>query len=395
MSEVNSTARVAPSKPAKPYPAYPLTPHPSGRWCKKIRGKLHYFGPWDDSTDRGAGAALDKYLAQKDALHAGRKPRAATDGATVRDAVNSFLEAKTAMVDTGELSPRTWTDYEDACKAACKVLSKTRLVCDLDHDDFTKLRTKLAKKCGPHRLGKTIQCIRSLFKHAYEAGLIDRPVRYGPGFKRPSKKTLRLHRAAQGPRLFTADEIHKLLHGAGLAMRAMILLGVNAGMGNSDVGNLPLSAINLDTGWLDFPRPKTGVGRRCWLWPETVKAIREALAKRPAPKDKTDAALVFVTKYGESWAKDKADSPITKEMRKLMNGAKINGHRNFYVLRHTFRTIADAAKDQPATDHIMGHESEHMSSHYRERIDDGRLRAVAQHVRAWLFGTAAKEGGAQ
>ena len=32
----------------------------------------------------------------------------------------------------------------------------------------------------------------SLFKYAYEAGLIDRPMRFGPGFARPSKKTLRL-----------------------------------------------------------------------------------------------------------------------------------------------------------------------------------------------------------
>jgi hypothetical protein len=31
MTERNS------SKPPKPYPAFPVTPHPNGRWCKKIR----------------------------------------------------------------------------------------------------------------------------------------------------------------------------------------------------------------------------------------------------------------------------------------------------------------------------------------------------------------------
>ena len=31
---------------AKPHPDYPAHPaHPSGRWCKKIKGRLHYFGP--------------------------------------------------------------------------------------------------------------------------------------------------------------------------------------------------------------------------------------------------------------------------------------------------------------------------------------------------------------
>ena len=38
----------------------------------------------------------------------------------------------------------------------------------------------------------------------------------------------------------------------------MVLLGINLGYGNADVGRLPLSAVNLDTGWVDFPRPKTG-----------------------------------------------------------------------------------------------------------------------------------------
>jgi hypothetical protein len=81
-------------------------------------------------------------------------------------------------------------------------------------------------------------------------------------------------------------------------MRAMILLGVNAGFGNADCRRLPLSAVNLDAGIVDFARPKTGIPRRCALWPETVAAIRAALAKRPAPKAEADAGLVFVTKYG-------------------------------------------------------------------------------------------------
>jgi hypothetical protein len=49
------------------------------------------------------------------------------------------------------------------------------------------------------------------------------------------------------------------------------------------------------------------------------------------------------------------------------------------------RTVADKAKDQPATDYMIGHESPHMSTGYRERISDERLRAVANHVHAWLF----------
>jgi integrase len=147
-----------------------------------------------------------------------------------------------------------------------------------------------------------------------------------------------------------------------------------------------LTALDLDKGWLDYPRPKTGIGRRCSLWPETISALKEALADRPQPKKEDHSNLFFLTKYGMPWAKDTPDSPITKEVRKLLDRLGVNGHRNFYALRHTFETIGGDSKDQVAVDHIMGHAREDMASQYREKVSDQRLQAVADHVRAWLFG---------
>jgi integrase len=382
MSEHHPTA---PAKPSKPYADFPLFPHAAGVWAKKIRGKMHYFGPWADPD-----AALAKYLEQKDALHAGRKPREATAGVTVKELANRFLNAKHQLVVGGELSPRTWTDYKEASDLVLSDFGKARLLADVDQGDFSALRNRLAKKWGPFRLGKVIQCIRCLFKFAYDAEMVAAPVRFGPGFKRPSKKTLRLHKAKQGTKLYTADESRRLINAASLQLKAMILLGVNCGFGNGDCATLPIAALDLDAGWIDFPRPKTGISRRCPLWAETVAALRAALAKRPQPKTEADAGLVFVTKYGDPWGKGVADSPITKETRKLLDKLGIDGHRNFYNLRHVFRTVADGAKDQPAADHIMGHEVAHMSSVYREGIADERLKAVADHVRAWLFAAPAE-----
>jgi integrase len=201
-----------------------------------------------------------------------------------------------------------------------------------------------------------------------------------------------LDRARKGPKLFTAEEIQRLLDAAPTHIQAMILLGINAGFGPADCGMLPLNAIDLDRGIVDFPRPKTGIPRRGVLWLETVAAIRAAIAERPQPTNPDHADRVFITKYGAPWFKDSTDHTLTKEFAKLLRKLRINGRKGlgFYTLRHTFRTVADEVKDQPAADYIMGHEVPHMSAVYRETISDERLKAVSERVRNWLFAEQAQ-----
>jgi integrase len=383
MSAVDSTQAAAPSKPTKPYTDFPLYAHAAGVWAKKIRGRVYYFGPWADPD-----GALKKYLEQKDDLHAGRTPRYNPEAVTVKNLVNTFLNMKQRLVEVGELSPRSWTYYKEACDQLIGAFGKQRLLTDLRAADFSLLRDQLARKYGFHRLGNTVQIIRSVFRYAFETDMVNQPMRFGSEFKKPSKKTLRLHRAKQGPKLFTRDEILHLLNAAGMPMKAMILLGINCGLGNADVGRLPLAALDLEQGWLDFPRPKTGMPRRCALWPETVQAVKEAQAKRPEPKDASHTGLVFITKFGAPWFLDNTPgTPVTRVFYNLLRELHINGRKGigFYTLRHVFRTVADESKDQVAVDHIMGHARDDMASVYRETISDDRLRAVVDHVRQWLF----------
>ncbi|HEX4589937.1 MAG TPA: tyrosine-type recombinase/integrase [Gemmataceae bacterium] len=381
------------AKPTKPYLDFPLFPHATGRWAKKIRGRMVYFGPWADPD-----AALAKYLEERDALHAGRLPREVSAGVTVRELCNKFLNAKLGRVRFGELTNRSWQDYEAACALIIAHFRKSRLVSDLDPEDFNRLRGKLAAKWGPVTLGNVIQRIRVVFKFAWDNGLLDRPVRYGQEFKRPSRKTVRVNRAKKGPKLFTAEEVRRMIDAAGPAMKAMILLGINGGFGNADCGTLPRTAVDLDEAMIDYARPKTGIPRRVPLWPETVEALRAVADVRPEPKDDKDAGLVFLTRQGRSWAKDSTDQTLAKEFGKLLWSLKINGRKGlgFYTLRHTFRTEADETRDQVAVDFVMGHEIKNMSAAYRKTIDDARLRAVAEHVRLWLYTTpAAKPSEAQ
>src|SRR5436309_2186657 len=139
-------------RPNKPRPDFPLFAHATGRWAKKIRGKLHYFGPWADPD-----AALRKYLEQREALHAGRKPREESAGLTVKEMCNRFLNAKQALVDSAELTNRSWQDYKAACDLVVAHFGKGRLVSDLDPNDFAGLRGKLSRRWGPVTLGNVIQ----------------------------------------------------------------------------------------------------------------------------------------------------------------------------------------------------------------------------------------------
>jgi integrase len=384
----NSTRR---EKPAKPRPDFPLFPHDNGRWAKKVRGKLHYFGKWVD--DPKGKRAHQLWNEQKDDLLAGRTPRTKLDGLTVAELVNRFLSHKEQLVETGELKKRTWQDYYTVCDRVVHVFGRNRLVSDLAADDFAKLRSSFAKTRGPFALSGDITRTRVLFKWGFDEGLIATPIRYGQSFNKPSRKTLRLAKANNGPRMFERNEVWLMLYGAtakgaSQPLRTMILLALNGGLGNNDLASLPLSAIDFRGGWLNFPRPKTGIDRRIPLWPETISGLQEWLVMRPHHKKDDAAGLVFVTSTGASWGKTIADNPVSKETAKLLK--RLGLHRKglgFYSLRRTFRTIASEARDEAAADSIMGHSprSDDMAAVYRQRVDDDRLQAVTNHVHAWLF----------
>jgi len=392
-------SRKAADRPKKPYRDFPLSPHASGMWQKKIRGKIHYFGRWAKRLDgklvriEGDGweDALALYNAQAADLHAGRTPAMNRDGLTVADLCNAFLTAKLRQQTANELTARSFGEYKQTTDMLVAAFGAHRRVDDLTATDFSRLRATMAERWGPVRLGNSIARVKTVFKYGIDNKLIDKLIRFGGEFKKPGNAVLRRHRAQTGVKMLEADELRQLLTGAEGQLRAMILLGVNAGYGNGDVATLPRSALDLDAGWLSFPRPKTGVARRCWLWPETVAAVGEALARRPTPKSEA-ATLAFITLRGSGWihftpAGCRIDN-VTIRFTKLLK--RLGLHRDgigFYTLRRVFRTVADAARDPVAIDLIMGHTDATMGAHYRERVEDGRLKTVAEHVRTWLFGT--------
>jgi integrase len=387
---------------------FPLFQHQNGRWAKKVRGTLHYFGKID--YDPKGSAALDLWNEQKHALIAGRKIRkidGATGGVTIRDICNRFLEAKRTSVAAGSLHSRTFVEYGRTAKMLVEQFGATRTVSDLGPDDFQSLYAHLTKTHKLATIGREVTMVRSVFKFAVDADMVPHAVKFGPTFRGPSKKDKRVARAKakrkNGNRMFDAVQIKRVLNSASPQLKAMILLGINGGLGNTDCATLTLSALDLKAGWLDLARLKTGIERRIPLWPETIKALKAVIAARKNAKDDEHRNLVFLTRLGQPWVryelnetpdedgklqiKGKSDDAIAKATGKLLRTLGIyRPGVTFYALRHTFETIAGGCADQVAVDAVMGHVDPSQAEAYREYIDDARLKAVTSHVHQWLYG---------
>lgn len=376
---------MSPQKPKKPRPDFPLFAHSVGQWAKKIKGKMYYFGVWADPD-----AALKKYVEQKDALQAGL-PVDRPGDLKIVDLADSFLDFKSGIVSTGELSNRTFVGYRRTCQNVVDILGKSKTVEAMRAEDFQKLRERLANGRGLVALKNQMIHARMMFRHATDAGLTKVAIPYEKWLSIPSRKNLRKERSSKPNREFTAEQIREILKLASVPLKAMTLLAINCGWGQTDMALLQKS--HIKSGWAEYPRPKTEIPRRCPLWAETLDAVRMAIANRPEPNNPEHQGNIFITCYGNLWVtfseKGTSIDSVSLEFKKLMRKSGIvQRGLNFYALRHTFQTVADEAKDPVATQSIMGHapDGNDMGAVYRERVSDDRLIAVTEHVRKWLTG---------
>ncbi len=379
-----------PTKPRKPRPDFPLFPHATGRWSKKVRGKLRYFGSWRD--DPKGERALALWLDQKDLLLAGREPQPKTSELTVEGLCDAFLQNRRTAVEAGELERPSWDAYRNVCVRLVDALGGDTPVSRLRPTDFDRFRGKLASEFAPTTLAVALAEARTVLKFAVDAALVDTPIVVGNALKRPSKRVLRKHKAEKGHALPTRDDVLALARwGDGghnsLSVRAWALLALNCGMGAMDVASLPLSAVDLDRGWLNYPRPKTGVERRAPFWIETVEALRAWLAVRPKPK-KGGEKLVFLRYDGTPWLDKKGRATAHKLWQRAAR--EVGCSEGPYDLRRLFAQAARTLDppDDAATRVVMGHVpvKGDMLGEYAE-VPDARLERVAGHIRKWLYGS--------
>jgi integrase len=360
----NGWMKPKPPKPDRPK-GFPLYAHAAGYWAKCIRGKTHYFGKWDEPD-----AALEKYLAERDYLVAGKKPPNA-DGISILEVLDRFLVARQRQVNTGELAMVTYLDYKRTCKLVSSKFGGLFLD-SMMPEDFAPIREYLAAGVGVETHAKRIREARVAMNYLSE--ITGQKPNWGKSFREPSAKTKRVGRVKK---LYSAEQVRGFIEAASsVQFKAMILLGINCAFGNGDCASLLWSDIELSTGWHRVPRAKTGIDRKAKLWPETIEALS---------KVKTDRrGLVFKTRLGNPWIRESDGSSarvdsIACEARKI--------GLEFYTLRHTFRTVSDACGDSRAIDVVMGHmpSARDMGAVYIQEISDERVERVAEFVRKWLF----------
>ncbi len=172
---------------------YPLRWHPRSGWCKKIKGKVIYFGKVPP------GEALQRYHHEKDFLERGELPPAYDPNAiTIRELCNEFLAEKEGHVESGELSRLTWGGYYRACGHLMRHFKPHRQVANLHPADFAAFRRKLAKGRGAVSLKTEITRIKSVLKFASDNELIGQPIRYGNSFAPPRRNVIRKAQHAAG-----------------------------------------------------------------------------------------------------------------------------------------------------------------------------------------------------
>lgn len=392
----------------------------NNQWVKKIRGRTYSFGViWSiasgqrdpGSVAANAEVALKRYQTEGPSLHAGLpRDNVRRDGVTIGEMCGLYLQSRKADCDLGKLSPLSFKNYASTCKLLIATFGMKRPVEALKPIDFAKLLR--SAPFGPSRLQAFVVWVKQVFAWAYDAEVIERPPKFGKAFKGSNPKERRQLRRKAGKNMLRPDQIRSLLGLASAQMRAMIMLAINGGLGNTDLARLPIAELDLDGAMLDFPRIKTSIERRVPLWPETVQSLREAIAVRPAPLDPDHAGLVFLTAQGRPWVRQSFQGGIdalgaefqkllveigakkpkrkTDPAKKLQRGAgrrNINMPIGFYTLKRTFRTIADQVKDQHAAFLVTGHVIPGMAGVYVQEIELSRLKAVTDHVRAWLFET--------
>jgi hypothetical protein len=141
---------------------FPLTLHRTGQYCKKIKGKIHYFG-----SDKQQ--ALQRYLDQATYLH-GRQSStqiAAKGNMALKDLCDLYLKYQYSRVIAGSLTPKHYNDQISSLGKLMSFLDQGRRIESISALDLQNYKRRLQKtNCSAHRLNLHLSIMKAMFHWA-------------------------------------------------------------------------------------------------------------------------------------------------------------------------------------------------------------------------------------
>jgi integrase len=357
-----------PSNPhrVQPIERFPAKPRADGRFQKRINGVLYYFGQDGDRV-----AALAEYDRLKHRLYAGETVKVRVVGklndASIKDLANRFLFDK-----KGEIADITYRQYKDALTNFARHFGPRTPWVNLTVDDFTAYAKSLKRRLGGYAFNRDRAAIVAMFNYADRQDWIDRAPKFGEGFRKAARSTLR---DTQRETIISRDDLAAMLCAASRQTYAMMLLATNGGYGPADLRLLEWGMIDLDRGVIRDRRAKTKIRRVVTLWPETVHALKRLKRWDGWP-------LVFRTRAGNQWRAGEISHQVGVAIER--SGLTLPARSGLYSLRHTFATLANEVRDADARRCLMGRRLTGLDDVYVASIFEPRLKAVTDHVRQAL-----------
>jgi len=342
---------------------FPLTLHSTGQYCKKINGKIYYFG-----TNKKQ--ALERYLEQATYLHGGQNyaQKASNGTMALKQLCDLYLEYQHSKVRAGGLSARYYNDQISSLARLMSFLGKGRKINSISTLELQNYKRKLQAGYGSaHRANLHMGAMKAMFHWARKNDILENI----PNIDAVSRGKI-VH---QQMYTFNSEQIKRLLSVANPKMRAMILLGLNCGFGCTDCARLKWTDLDFEKRRVQLARNKTGVSRNLPLWPETIKALK---------KIPRSGQLVFYTAEGHPWVrtslKIKEDvseryttvNAVTSMFARLLKKVKINAPKGtgFYALRRTAATLAARSGDPFAVQRLLGHANLDMATRYVQDVSE-------------------------
>ncbi|MHC5061392.1 MAG: tyrosine-type recombinase/integrase [Planctomycetota bacterium] len=340
---------------------FPLTLHPTGQYCKKINGKLYYFG-----SDKNH--ALEKYLSQASYLHGNKEQTHKKPSSEMRlkELCDFYLQYQYLKVQANALTARHHNEQIASLKKFMSFLGQSRKIDEISTLDLQSYRRKLQKEYSTaHRMNLHISIMKAMFHWAKKNDVLDST----PNIDAVSRGRI-VYKQRQ---TFSPEDIRKLLDAADVQMRAMIWLGLNCGFGCTDCAGFKWSNLDFKIGRVKLARKKTGISRDLPLWSETIAALDKIHRK---------GKLVFYTSRGNSFvrtilktdgngnSKYSSQNSITRKFSRLIKKAGLDIPKGigFYTLRRTAATIAARSGDPFAVQRLLGHADLQMATRYVQDV---------------------------